>query len=51
MAEKLSYKTTVLKTYRLTPHQLEQAIEQGLVRCRKVKNPHHRSGPPGRLFR
>lgn len=50
MAEKLSYKTTVLKTYRLTPHQLEQAIEQGLVRCRKVKNPHHRSGPPSLLI-
>jgi len=47
----LIYKSTAAKRYGLTPYQIEQAVESGLLRSAvRVKNPYHRTGPPALLI-
>jgi hypothetical protein len=46
----LIYKTTAARRYGLTPHQIDRAVESGLLRSAvQVKNPYHSSGPPALL--
>ena len=46
----LIYKSTAAKRYGLTPYQIEQAVESGLLRSAvRVKNPYHSTGPPALL--
>jgi len=46
----LIYKTTATKRYGLTPHQIDRAVESGLLRSAvQVKNPYRSSGPPALL--
>ncbi|MFP3310178.1 MAG: hypothetical protein RXO27_05220 [Acidilobus sp.] len=48
---KFIYKTTAVKRYGLTPHQIDQAVEAGLLKNFKyVKNPHYGSGPRSLLL-
>ncbi len=47
----LIYKSTAAKRYGLTPHQIELAVESGLLRSAvRVKNPYYSSGPPALLI-
>jgi len=47
----LVYRSTAAKRYGLTPYQIEQAVESGLLRSAvRVKNPYHRTGPPALLI-
>jgi hypothetical protein len=48
--KKYIYKLTAVKKYKLTPHQIKQAIEQGIIKDhRYVTNPYYASRPPALL--
>jgi hypothetical protein len=46
--KKYIYKLTAVKKYKLTPYQLKQAIERGIIKDHKyVKNPYYKCGAAG----
>lgn len=46
-----SYISAAVERYSLSKARLERAVEEQLVACKTVKNPHYSSGPPARLVR
>lgn len=44
------YFTTATKEFELTKHQIECAINDGVLHLLLARNPHHKSGPPARML-
>lgn len=44
------YFSTAVREFRLTKHQIECAISDGILNALTVRNPHHKSGPPSRML-
>lgn len=44
------YFSTAIREFRLTKHQLECGIRDGILNVLTVRNPHHKSGPLSRML-